>query len=56
MGASLQRTNTDGPGNDPDSWIGAAPTPGRGIVVNADFNDDGNIDDLDIDLVAAAIR
>ena len=59
-GDSLQRTNPDLFGNFAPSWKAASPSPGAvefAQVENpdADFNSDGQVDALDVDLLCRAI-
>ena len=55
-GDSLQRSNSLGWGNKSRHWIGSSPNPGVFEAVDADFNDDGLVDEHDIDLIASAIN
>ncbi len=56
-GDSLQRSGTNLLGDLPGSWTAAAPTPGQFIVEGVgDFNQDGIIDDKDIDLLFDAVH
>jgi hypothetical protein len=56
-GKSLGRSNIRGYGNAASSWSATDPSPGEfdpGMMLG-DFNDDGIVDERDIDLLAAAI-
>ncbi len=54
-GDSLTRVALSGYGNEPTNWLAAAPSPGRMSTVNADFNNDGLINSVDIDLLCVAV-
>ena len=56
-GKSLSRLSVDAYGNLPSSWIASSPTPGsvEFSAIDADFNDDGTVDVMDVDLLSAAI-
>ena len=54
-GKSLERRSPSSYGNDAASWRAAAPTPGKMIVADADFNADGALNALDVDLLCAAV-
>ncbi len=53
-GDSLTRNPLTGSGNIADHWRAARPTPGT-VAGNADLNQDGNIDIVDVDLLCSAI-
>lgn len=58
-GASLQLLRPDVPRDQlgkPGSWQAASPTPGRLAGPAGDFNEDGVVDQRDIDLFFAALR
>ena len=58
-GASLQRVAADAYGNLPTSWQAESPSPGRfdgRVSLAGDFNDDGVVNDVDIDLLSFQIR
>jgi hypothetical protein len=57
-GPSLQRLSPTESGNVASSWFAASPTPGSAVFgqVPGDFNQDGSVNAIDIDLLAAAIR
>ena len=55
-GHSLNRVAGSLLGYDPNSWSAAAPTPGSVEVPSADFDEDGDTDAADIDLLCGAIR
>jgi hypothetical protein len=57
-GASLQRVSGTSYGNLAGSWYAATPTPGRPSFggPRGDFNDDGLVDEVDINLLFAQIR
>ena len=58
QGDSLHRRGPVLIGNQADVWIGSVPTPGSTdftSTVFGDFNGDRQIDDLDIDLLGAAV-
>ena len=54
-GDSLQRVAADVWGDDPASWLGAAPTPGvvdfSSTVVTGDLNGDGFVGGADLDII-----
>ena len=52
---SLERRSPGSYGNAADSWRAADPSPGTLVIADADFNADGKLDALDIDLLCAAI-
>jgi hypothetical protein len=58
-GASLQRSSINSYGNAAASWHSADPTPGSFAVDGGppgDFNDDGRIDGVDMELLAEALQ
>ena len=55
-GKSLTRLSADHFGNDPTSWIAADPTPGSFGDLVGDFNGDGKVDTVDINLFLEAAR
>ncbi|MBM97937.1 MAG: hypothetical protein CMJ77_02335 [Planctomycetaceae bacterium] len=57
-GESLQRLALNGFGNSPGQWQAAVPTPGivNGDQPIADFNEDGQVDVQDVDLICIGIR
>jgi hypothetical protein len=54
-GQSLNRIPASAYGNLPGSWQAAEPSPGTVAVPDADFNSDGKLDALDVELLHAAI-
>ena len=57
-GNSLQRPDAEAYGNDAASWIAAQPTPGQFEIgpLRGDFNGDGVVDAVDINLLFVEMR
>lgn len=55
-GSSLTRVAGGVLGYDPGSWVAVSPSPGSVDVPNADFDADGDIDNVDIDRLCQAIN
>ncbi len=56
-GQSLQRTTSDAFGNQASSWFAGAPTPGTiAGGIPGDFDDNAEVNAMDIDLLFAQIR
>ena len=57
-GSSLHWQDSDPFSSDAASWLAAAPTPGRFALsaIRGDFNGDGRVDAIDIDLLSAQLR
>lgn len=47
-GDSLQRFQPSAFGDDPMSWVSLAPTPGSVSMTPGDFDQDGDVDDIDL--------
>lgn len=58
LGESLSRLSIGSYGNLSSSWIATPPSPGsvEFVAIDADFNDDGSVDAIDVDLLSAAIQ
>ena len=55
MGPSLTRVSFGLFGSEPANWQAATASPGQITTIDADFNDDGLTDAVDIDLLCGAI-